>query len=266
VAMCAAVLGQKVRLVDLIDEARRETFTSWLRIRGVDFHGIDTGQPIRTCLAIRDKNGCITEILEAGPTIDADTWGTVIPTITSHCSDVPVAVLSGSLPPGAPASAYRDLVSQLSHVRVLVDGSGSLLRQALDARPFCVKPNREEAEALTSVAIDSPASAAVAARELVSAGVSLAIVSMGAAGAVACWQQRVCVISPPAVEARNPVGAGDCLLAGVAVALARGDTIENVLRLGVASGTAKVLSPDTGVVRREDIAAILPNVRLTWIG
>lgn len=265
VAMCAALLGETVRLVGLIDRARREAFTSWLRARDVDFHGIDTGQPIRMCLAIREKSGCITEILEPGPEIDPGVWQTVIAAVTLHCSDAPVAVVSGSLPPGAPASLYRDLVSGLAHARVLVDGSGDGLRESLSARPFCVKPNREEAEALTGLTIDSPESAAAAARQIASAGVSLVIISTGPAGAVACWEQRVCVVSSPAVAAVNTVGAGDCLLAGVAVALSRGDTIDDALRLGVASGTAKVLVPDTGMVRREDIAAILPGVRLTWI-
>jgi fructose-1-phosphate kinase PfkB-like protein len=49
------------------------------------------------------------------------------------------------------------------------------------------------------------------------------------------------------------------------VGLARGSDIEEVLRLGVASGTAKTLSPEIGLVRREDIDRILPDVRLMWL-
>ena len=62
----------------------------------------------------------------------------------------------------------------------------------------------------------------------------------------------------------NDVGAGDCLVGALAAALARGDDIAEAIRLGVTAGTAKVLSPETGEVRRSDIEALLPSVRLTW--
>jgi fructose-1-phosphate kinase PfkB-like protein len=39
----------------------------------------------------------------------------------------------------------------------------------------------------------------------------------------------------------------------------------DVLRLAVACGTAKVLSPEIGLVRRADVDAILPDVRISWL-
>ena len=67
VASCAAALDQPVRLTGLVDDGHREWFVAWLRARHVEFHAIDTPTPIRTCLAIRESAGRITEILEAGP-------------------------------------------------------------------------------------------------------------------------------------------------------------------------------------------------------
>jgi uncharacterized protein YqhQ len=58
----------------------------------------------------------------------------------------------------------------------------------------------------------------------------------------------------------HPVGSGDCLLGGVAVGLARGESLEDVLRLGVACGAANALRAETGGVRREDVEALRPRV------
>lgn len=52
-----------------------------------------------------------------------------------------------SAPPGCPKTIYRDLVRAAvrKEAHVIVDSSGSVLREATRARPFAVKPNREEA-------------------------------------------------------------------------------------------------------------------------
>jgi 1-phosphofructokinase family hexose kinase len=265
VAMCAAALGEAVRLTGLVDEAHRELFIGWMRARRVDFHAIDMVPPIRTCLAIRDRHGSITEILEPGPALDAARCEAAFDAVVRVCRTARVAVLCGSLPPAMPGTTYGDLVRALPDTRVLVDASGDLLRHALGAAPYAIKPNRVEAQALTGMTIESPGSAARVARALMSTGVRLIVVSLGAEGAVACWNDRVCHVRPPEVAPMNAVGAGDCLLGALAAALARGDELVDALRLGVAAGTAKVLSTETGVVRRTDIDAVLPAVRVDWL-
>jgi len=264
VAMCVAMLGEKVRLVGLIDAARRPAFAEWLRARAVEFHGIDTEAPIRTCLTIRDDAGYITEIREPGAAIDGDVWRAVVSRITLLSSGARVVVLSGSVPAGAPATGYADLIAASGGASVLVDASGDLLRHAVRAAPFCVKANSDEAQALTGLTIGGLQEAARAVRVIASSGVQLAIISLGAAGAVACWRNRVCSIAAPPVTSVNTVGAGDCLLGGIATGLARGCEMEDVLRLGVACGTAKVLSPEIGSVCREDVDRLLPAIRVVW--
>ena len=56
------------------------------------------------------------------------------------------------------------------------------------------------------------------------------------------------------------------LLAGIAVGLARDLPLDEVLRLGVACGTANTLSMEHGYVRREHVDAVLPQVRASWLG
>jgi 1-phosphofructokinase family hexose kinase len=265
VAMAAAVLGASVRLIGLVDKAQQDWFVSWLGARGVEFHGVQFDGPVRTCLTIHDRHGRTTEIREPGPEVGEPLWHTAVSRFRHAALAARVAVLSGSVPPGVPASAYGDLVRALAPVPVIVDAAGDVLRLAVEATPFCIKPNLEEAEALTGLSLRSSDDAVRAVRVLGSRGVPLVIVSRGEEGAVACWHGRVCRIVPPSVAARNVVGAGDCLTGGVAVALARGDDIADVLRLAVACGTAKVMSAEIGIVRPEDVAAVLRDVLVEWL-
>jgi tagatose 6-phosphate kinase len=269
VAATVAALGEPVALVGLIDAAHRHEFEDVLGARGVEFQGVETSGGLRTCLAVRDQGGArITEILEPGPELDAETREELRARFLAAARRSSLAVLSGSVPPGFDDAAYGQLVASLGEigVRCLVDASGGLLRRAVEARPFLIKPNREEAEALTGEAVDGPPAAARVARALVARGVETVIVSLGAAGAVAASGGRVLHASVSVPEARHPVGSGDCLLGGVAVALARGESVEDVRRLGVACGAANTMTAETGWVRRADVDALRPRVSSAWIG
>jgi 1-phosphofructokinase family hexose kinase len=266
VALTVAALGEPVRLVGLIDAAHRPQFEDVLAARGVQFDGVETAGSVRTCLAVRDQGGArITEILEPGPALDAGAREELCARFLALARASSLAVLSGSAPPGFGDGGYRELVTALRGfgIRSLVDASGPLLRGAVDARPFLVKPNREEAEALTGQRIDGPPAAARVARGLVAGGVERVILSLGAEGAIAAGEGRAVHAAVSVPEAAHPVGSGDCLLGGVAVALARGAALEDALRLGVACGAANTLTAETGSVRREDVDALLPRVTVT---
>jgi tagatose 6-phosphate kinase len=269
VALTVAALGEPVRLVGLIDAAHRRQFEDALGARGVEFDGVETSGGLRTCLALRDQGGArITEILEPGPELDVQTREELRSRFVTLARASILAVLSGSAPPGFGEGAYGRLVGMLHEagVRCLVDASGGLLQRAVEARPFLVKPNREEAEALTGETVDGPAAAARVATALGARGIAMVVVSLGAAGAVAAGEGRVAHAWVSVPEAAHPVGSGDCLLGGLAVGLARGEGMEDVLRLAVACGAANTLSPETGWVRRADIDALRPRVASAWIG
>jgi tagatose 6-phosphate kinase len=91
------------------------------------------------------------------------------------------------------------------------------------------------------------------------------VLSLGAAGAVAVSEGRAVHAWVSVPGSGHPVGSGDCLLGGVAVAIARGEGMEDMLRLGVACGAANTLSAETGWVRREDVDALRPRVSSAWI-
>ena len=265
VALTVAALGEPVRLVGLIDEPHRPLFGDGLRTSGVEFHGVATSGRLRTCLAIRDRAGRITEILEPGPETDLDTRNRLRARFLELAAGSDVAVLSGSVPPGFEESVYGELVASLRQkgVRCLVDASGGLLRGAVDAQPLLIKPNREELADLVGRPIESAATAVEAARGLTKKGPEVVVVSLGAEGAVAVRADRAWRAEAPRVDVANAVGSGDCLLGGVAVGLRRGMELEELLRLGVACGSANATSPETGWVKRADIDALLPRVRVT---
>jgi 1-phosphofructokinase family hexose kinase len=180
------------------------------------------------------------------------------------------AVFSGSLPPGAPASIYRRWIAALRRrgMPSVLDASGEALRQGCAARPWLIKPNRQEAEELLGARIGTSREAIRAARRLLALGPSAAILSLGREGAVlaAADPPGVWVAQPPRVRTVSAVGAGDSLVGGVVTGWAQGRPLPEAFRLGVASGTASAMTPGTELCHRAAVARLAPRVWVQRVG
>ena len=97
-------------------------------------------------------------------------------------------------------------------------------------------PNETEAGLLTDREVRSADDAEAAARALVARGVSTAVVTLGAAGAVAVGATGAVRVAGFRVEAIDTVGAGDAFSGALAASLAAGAPIEDALLVACATG------------------------------
>jgi 1-phosphofructokinase family hexose kinase len=265
VALACATLGVSATLVGVIDEGTRMLFETTLSRSGARFVGVKIDEPIRTCFALRDPDGRTTELLDAGPDVAPAVAATLLNAFRREAAGARLIVLSGSLPPGLPPDTYATLVSDVGADRALLDSSGAALEAGIAAAPFVVKPNRHEAEQIVGFSIASEADAARAAAIIGARGPRCVVLSLGAEGAVVWTSDRALYVRAPAARARNTVGAGDCLLAGFAIGLLREWPIEQCGRYAVACGTAKVMHPETGMLRSEDVDELARAVVVTLL-
>lgn len=264
VAQTVAALGESVELVGLVDAAHRERLEQHMHERGVGFHGVAFQGPLRNCIAVHDRDGAVTEILDPGPPTTPAEREALLHGVRERLARSRLLVLSGSLPRGFDAGTYADLARQAADARVpcLVDTSGEALRRAADAAPYLLKPNRDEAAELAGRALATVADAAAVAHALHARGVARPVLTLGADGAVGFDGSETWHAHVPPTRSVNAVGSGDCLLAGLAVALLRGAPLQEALRLGVACGAANAMDEETGFVRSGQVEAVLGQVRM----
>jgi 1-phosphofructokinase family hexose kinase len=261
VAVACATLGASTTLVGPIDASNRPLFEQTLAARNVRFVGVPIDQPIRTCWAIRDAHGQLTELLEPGPLVSNERAATLAASFMREAASARLVVLSGSLPHGLQTDTYARLITALDPARVLLDTSGAPLAGSLAAAPLVVKPNRQEASQIAGMAIETRDDAIRAATRIAARGPRLVLLSLGVDGAIVHEREGATwVVEAPHVAVRNTVGAGDCLLAGFAVSLLRGDTIEQCARFAVACGSAKSMHPEIGFLQLSDVECLLPTV------
>jgi 6-phosphofructokinase 2 len=145
--------------------------------------------------------------------------------------------------------------------RVIVDTSGEALCAAARAGVYLLKPNMRELGQLAGRDIEGESAQESVARRLIEKGwAEVVVVSLGAAGALLVTADEVTRLRAPTVSIRSKIGAGDSMVAGIVLSLARGKAVQEAARFGVAAGSAAVMTPGTELCRREDTERLYERI------
>ncbi len=229
--------------------ATGERLADHLAAEGFPWEGVLTAAPTRICQTVLDEAaGTATELVEEARPPSGEEWARLDALVSAGIPRCSALVITGNLPPGAPAAWYARWAGLAAAAGrpVLVDTGGEALRAVLPQRPTLVKPNAKElAETLgrdSGCAESLPASA----RALVERGARWAVVTDGPSAAVLAGAGGTALFRPPAVRAVNPIGAGDVLTAALAAALAAGRDVREALPRALACASASCLDPRPG--------------------
>lgn len=207
------------------------------------------------------------KVNEPGPNVSAEAQEALLQRVRDLAQAGDWWVFAGSLPPGVAPGFYGQLIAIVQSVgaRAILDSSGAALRAGCAAAPFLIKPNDVELGQLTDMPTETVNETVAAAKALAKMGIERAIVSMGRQGALAVEGEESWLLRAPAIRERNPIGAGDSLVAGLVYALAQGQTLaqgqlEEAARWGVACGAATASLSGTAVGSKELVEVLVGRV------
>ena len=176
-------------------------------------------------------------------------------------------IASGSLPPGVPLNIYAQLakIAKKMNAKFIVDTSGEALEQAVAEGVYLLKPNLGELAALTGKPSLMEQEAEDIARTIIAKGKCEAmVISMGAQGAMLVTDTIAEIITPPVVERKSTVGAGDSMVAGIVFYLSQGKSLQKAVEYGVACGTAATMNTGTELCRKEDADKLVTLLKITY--
>ena len=176
-------------------------------------------------------------------------------------------VMGGSLPHGLPLKFYADAISQAhAHkVPVIFDSSGPSLAAGMKSHPDLIKPNQAELGELLGYVPASRKEVQQAAQRLHGELGSNVIVTLGSDGAIAVFGDDPYFVHPTSIPVVSAAGAGDGVLAGMALAYARGEPLEYGLRHGFALAGAVLQTLGTADFRVDDYQDLLTQIRIEQI-
>lgn len=213
------------------------------------------------------NSGRYLKVNEPGATIQPEEVAALLSRVRERVEPGDWWVLAGSLPPGLPVTFYADLITLIQDAGgfAVLDTSGEPLRHGCAAGAFLVKPNVDEARALFGRGADE--TPVMLMREFYPLGVQNVVMSLGKEEALATNWGRTWAVTPPTIEERNPIGAGDTMVAGLVYVLSQGGTLPAALAWGVAAGAATASLDGTAVGSLALVEQLRENVplRRVWL-
>ena len=260
VARAITFLGGNATALFPAGGATGEHLVALLQAEHVPVNSVESREWTRQNLHVHvDASGEQYRFVMPGATLHDDELEALQKNI-SQIDSGSLLVISGSLPPGVSLTQFVSLIksAQQHGLRCIIDSSGDALAAALAIGDIeLVKPNQKELSALVQRDLNQPDDVRNAAQEIVRSGKARrVVVSLGAQGALAVDAHSCVQVVPPPIKSQSTVGAGDSMVGAMTLKLAEGAGLEEMVRYGVAAGSAATINQGTRLCSRENTQKI----------
>ena len=266
VAIGVARLGAEAYATGFMYNENGAMFERALDKEGVPFAFVWNSGRVRENYKCIDKHSMLTEINDVGGQVAGEKLAELSHMIRNLSSRSDVTVISGGLPRGVDTAYYRELFRAVdSHSLRIADTEGAKLFAALEAGVDLVKPNLEELQETLGREFKDKEDMLAGCRELLDRGAKVVLLSLGKDGAVITDGSKNYFCRSINVAVNSTVGAGDGMVAAAATMLQKGADLSDILRAGVAAGTATVTTFDTISFTKSKYEEIFESLTVTEI-
>lgn len=268
VARVLQQLDEDVAATGLLGGSLGTFIRSQINALGIQDLFVDIAGDTRNCIAVLHE-GQQTEILESGPTISSEEEALFINEFSRYLKRVDLVTISGSLPKGLPDHFYAQLI-ELANDRelpVLLDTKGSLLRTTIESGnvPFLIKPNEEEfADILGKEHVQETEIIDALASEPFK-DIPWVVVTLGSNGAIIKSDTNIYKVNIPTVQAVNPVGSGDSVIAGFASGLVKNMEDEKLIQYSLSMGVLNSLEEKTGYINSANVPSVMDQIEVVRV-
>jgi 6-phosphofructokinase 2 len=200
--------------------------------------------------------------MESQPVLEKD-WKAFLKKLEKQ-SGYEFVVASGSLPDGVPLDFFGRMsaIVKKANAKLIVDTSGEALKHAVKEGVFLIKPNIGELSNLYGKEQLQNDEIVAAAQSIIhNGGCEVMVVSMGKNGAMLITANEHFHVMAPDSPVKSTVGAGDSMVAGMVYALSKKLNWKEVLKYGIACGTAATMNNGTALCAKEDVDRLLLEMK-----
>ena len=210
-----------------------------------------------------DNKSMLTEVNDVGENISANKQAELIELVGSLSKTSDVMVISGSLPQGIESDYYTKLFNVAApNTLKIADTEGDKLLAALKSGLDLVKPNKDELQNTLKQEFKSRDDLLKGCYALLDKGAQRVLLSLGKRGAIITDGTKNYYCKSINVAINSTLGAGDGMVAAAAMQLEQGAPLDEILRAGVAAGTATVTTFGQISFTKEKDDEIYANIKV----
>ncbi len=223
-----------------------------LSIEGILNDFVRISDESRTSIGVVDPTaGALTEVYEWGPAVRPDELDVLADKLRYLSRVASYVVFCGSLPRGVENDFYAEMIRDLTRrgIQCVLDCEGEPLRLGVEAEPFLVSPNQQEAESLVGQEFTDDEDFVMALDTIAGLGARNVLITQETACFALIREEREARrfrASIPRVEPVAAVGAGDVLLGGYLSERFNGADVADALRTAIGCAAASVVELGAG--------------------
>jgi 1-phosphofructokinase family hexose kinase len=245
-----------------------ERIVEELGIEGILSDFVRISDESRTSTAVVDPTaGALTEVYEWGPAVRPEELQVVTDKLHYLSRVASYVVFCGSLPRDVENDFYATAIRDLNRrgIRCVLDCEGEPLRLGVEAEPYLVSPNQQEAEDLVGQEFMDEEDFVMALETIADLGARNVLITQETACFALVREERHVQrfrASIPRVDPIAPVGAGDVLLAGYLSERFNGRSAGDALRTAVGCAAASVVEVGAGRFDPREAARLADSVEV----
>ncbi|MCD8286047.1 MAG: hexose kinase, partial [Clostridia bacterium] len=246
VAIGGARLGGEMFATGFMYDENGNQFELQLHRENVQYRFVWNKGRVRVNYKFVDHHSMLTEVNDVSPAVEPGNEQELLDLVERFAPSCEAVIICGGLAKDMNPDYYAKLLNVIpKNVIRIVDSEGDRLLESLKCGVDFIKPNIDEMERTLKRRFETTEEQIEGCRQLISMGAKKVLLSLGKSGAIICNGERSWFCKSINVAMNSTVGAGDAMLAAAALALCQGKSDPDILKCGVAAGTAAVTEPDT---------------------
>ncbi|AKX34260.1 1-phosphofructokinase [Spiroplasma litorale] len=237
-----------------------EYFYKYLDIESIKYKKFNSKGDIRINIKIIDSQQ--TECSVLSPEIDANEIEKLFKYLRNNAKTNDYIIATGSIPNNVGNDIYSKIAVLSNEIgcKFVIDSYGTSLLEAVNKKPFLIKPNKDELSLTLNKKIESDEDIIEAGNTLLNKGVENILVSLGSEGAIFMNKNNVYKASIGKWNHNlvNAAGAGDSMLAGFISKYIEKNNFKESLIMGIVCGSATAFS--NKIASKDLIDNLLENV------
>lgn len=265
IAMTLATMGAEALATGFFDEHTGRFFQEKLQSKGVTTNFVFIEDDTRHNYYIYDPvRNTRTLIDSEGGKVTPQERDLFFENFRRILSRGKVMVIAGSLPPGLNQDIFPKLITMAKEqgILTLFNSSEENMIEALTADPYLIMPDLRTADEIMGIPLGRIESRLQGACALLKKGVKMAVIGFDRVNYLVVTPEKCLEARSPLQEVKSCLRAGDAMLAGIALELDRGGSLEDCIRRGVAASTASSLKV-TGIIEdAESVEKLLKDIEI----
>ena len=266
VAIGLSRLGAECFATGFMYETNGNQFEQELHRERVPYKFVWSEGRVRENYKFIDNKSMLTEIDDTSPELKSEKQEALIKLVGELSAHSEAVVISGSLAKGMTPDYYGKILRAIpDNVVKIADTEGERLFESLKVGVDLVKPNLGELERTFNRQMNSKRDLLQCCYKLIDLGTKCVLLSLGRHGAIITDGKHNYYCKSVNVAMNSTLGAGDGMVAAAAQAYVKGASLPDILKCGVAAGTAAVTSPYSISFKKDKYEEILSTLTVKEI-